>query len=125
MGGDDFDYKLLQGLAQEPTVSQRGMAARLGVSVGKVNFCLRALVAKGWVKAGNFRRSDTKWAYAYVLTPAGAAAKLRLARSFLARKVGEFEALQHEIESLKRELGEATAPPAGKPQNKKTDLESV
>ncbi len=125
MGGDEFDYKLLQRLSQEPEVSQRSMATRLGVSVGKVNFCLRALVDKGWVKAGNFRRSDNKWAYAYVLTPAGAAAKLRLARAFLARKVDEFEALQGEIDALRRELTDAPASGAPDAQRKTKDVESA
>jgi EPS-associated MarR family transcriptional regulator len=124
MGGDEFDFKVLQRLAVDPAVSQRGMASRLGVSVGKVNFCLQALMAKGWIKAGNFRRSDNKWAYAYVLTPAGAAAKLRLARAFLVRKVDEFETLQREIESLKRELEDAEVPKGAAPRAK-TDLESA
>lgn len=124
MGGDEFDFKVLQRLAVDPAVSQRGMASRLGVSVGKVNFCLQALMAKGWIKAGNFRRSDNKWAYAYVLTPAGAAAKLRLARAFLVRKVDEFETLQREIESLKRELADAEVAKGSAPRAKK-DMESA
>ena len=84
--------------------SQRGLAGRLGVSVGKVNYCLRALVDKGWVKADNFRRSDHKWAYAYVLTPSGARAKVQLTRDFLARKEREFEQLQREIAALRQQL---------------------
>ena len=72
MPGNDFDYALLREITEQPRASQRGLAGRLGVSVGKVNYCLRALVDKGWVKADNFRRSDHKWAYAYVLTPSGA-----------------------------------------------------
>lgn len=100
---DDMDYELLRQLNQEPTASQRSLAARLGVSVGKINYCLRALVDKGWVKANNFRRSDNKLAYAYLLTPAGIDAKARLTRSFLKRKLGEFERLQSEIERLRHE----------------------
>jgi MarR family transcriptional regulator, temperature-dependent positive regulator of motility len=111
MPGEDFHFELLRRLAQEPEASQRNLATRMGVSVGKVNYCLRALADKGWVKAANFRRSDNKWAYAYLLTPLGAAAKLRLARSFLARKVSEFEALHGEIESLRRELTDELPPP--------------
>jgi EPS-associated MarR family transcriptional regulator len=99
-----LDYELLRQLADQPAASQRSLAEHLGVSVGKVNYCLRALVDKGWVKADNFRRSDNKLAYAYLLTPSGARAKLRLTRDFLARKEQEFEALRHEIAALRGEL---------------------
>src|SRR5262245_51270894 len=94
---DEFDFQLLRRLSDEPAASQRSMAALLGVSVGKINYCMRALVERGWIKAGNFRRSDNKLAYTYLLTPSGAAAKVRLTREFLRRKVREFEALQGEI----------------------------
>jgi MarR family transcriptional regulator, temperature-dependent positive regulator of motility len=104
MPENDLDYELLRQITDQPTASQRGLAARLGVSVGKVNYCLRALVDKGWVKANNFRRSDNKLAYAYLLTPRGASAKVRLAQAFLARKEQEFERLQHEITALRVEL---------------------
>jgi EPS-associated MarR family transcriptional regulator len=100
----NFDYELLRHLADEPAVGQRGLAERMGVSVGKVNYCLRAMVDKGWVKANNFRRSDNKLAYVYLLTPTGASAKLRLTRDFLARKEQEFERLQHEIAALRDEM---------------------
>lgn len=100
----ELDYQLLQQLDQEPAASQRSLAARLGISVGKLNFCLRALVDKGWVKAQNFRRSDNKWAYAYLLTPHGAGAKLQLTRDFLARKEQEFEMLGRQIHALRGEL---------------------
>ncbi len=110
---EDFSYALLQRLANDPHASQRSIATRLGVSVGKVNYCLRALIDKGWVKARNFRRSDNKWAYTYLLTPSGATAKVRLARSFLTRKLGEFEQLQTDIEALRRELKEAGGRPLG------------
>ena len=106
MPGDDLDYELLRQLADQPEASQRGLAARLGVSVGKINYCLRALMDKGWVKADNFRRSDNKWAYTYLLTPRGAAAKLRLTQDFLSRKEREFEQLQHEIRNLRSELND-------------------
>jgi MarR family transcriptional regulator, temperature-dependent positive regulator of motility len=104
MPDNDLDYELLRQITDQPVASQRGLAVRLGVSVGKLNYCLRALMDKGWVKADNFRRSDRKWAYAYLLTPRGASAKVRLARAFLARKEAEFERLQHEIASLRHEL---------------------
>jgi MarR family transcriptional regulator, temperature-dependent positive regulator of motility len=100
---DDMDYQLLRQLNREPAASQRGLAVRLGVSVGKVNYCLRALVDKGWVKANNFRRSDNKFAYAYLLTPAGIEAKARLTRRFLKHKLAEFDRLRNEIEQLRQE----------------------
>ena len=106
MSENNIDYELLRQITDQPTASQRGLAARLGVSVGKVNYCMRALVDKGWVKANNFRHSDNKLAYAYLLTPRGLAAKMRLAQDFLARKEGEFERLQHEITALRRELND-------------------
>jgi MarR family transcriptional regulator, temperature-dependent positive regulator of motility len=127
MPGDDFDYELLKRLAQDPDASQRSIAARLGVSVGKVNYCMRALVDRGWVKVRNFKRSDNKWAYTYLLTPSGAVAKVRLARAFLARKVNEFEALHGEIESLRRELieeGTAAGTVGAKP-GKSKDMEAA
>jgi len=101
---NDIGYELLRQIDQEPSASQRGLAARLGVSVGKVNYCLRALIDNGWVKANNFRSSQNKLAYAYLLTPRGAAAKARLAHAFLARKEAEYESLHGEIEALRSEL---------------------
>ena len=102
----ELDYQLLQQLDQQPVASQRTLATRLGVSVGKVNFCLRALVDKGWVKAQNFRRADNKWAYAYLLTPHGMGARLQLTREFLARKEREYEALAQQISALRHQLAE-------------------
>lgn len=101
---DNLDFELLRQLADQQSASQRGLAARMGVSVGKINYCLRALMDKGWVKADNFRRSDNKLAYAYLLTPSGAKAKVRLARAFLARKEHEFELLEREIAALRSEV---------------------
>ena len=110
MPGNKLDYELLQQIATQSGASQRGLAVRLGVSVGKVNYCLRALVDKGWVKASNFRRSDNKLAYVYLLTPSGVSAKLQLTRDFLIRKEHEFEQLQAEIAVLRNEvLQEQTA----------------
>ena len=103
----DLPYHLLRKLTNEPAASQRRLAMSLGVSLGKVNFCLRALVDKGWVKANNFRRSDNKLAYAYVLTSAGIEEKGRLTKHFLQRKLDEFDALQKEIEDLKHEASQS------------------
>ena len=111
MSKDPLDYALLRQLTQEPAASQRSLAKRFDVSVGKVNYCLRSLMAKGWVKANNFRRSDNKLAYAYILTPAGIEEKARLTRSFLNTKVAEYQQLQREIEALRSEVEQTTPTP--------------
>ena len=98
----DFPYRMLVNLTEQPAVSQRDLAERLGVSLGKVNFCVRALVDKGLIKVNNFRRSDNKRAYVYVLTPAGVEAKSHLATEFLRLKLKEFDSLQREIEAIQR-----------------------
>jgi EPS-associated MarR family transcriptional regulator len=105
---EDIDLDLLREIAADPATSQRSLARRLGVSLGRVNFCLRALADKGLVKANNFRRSDNKRAYAYVLTPKGVDEKVRLTVNFLQRKMVEYDRLQVELESLRREVGELT-----------------
>ena len=118
MADTKLDYELLQQIATQSSASQRRLAVLLGVSVGKVNYCLRALVDKGWVKASNFRRSDNKLAYAYLLTPSGVSAKLLLARDFLTRKEAEFEALQAAISLLRTEVSGQpdTGVPAHRPE---------
>lgn len=101
---DDLSVALLRRLADTPDASQRDLARETGVSLGRLNYALRALVDKGWVKVGNFRRSPHKLGYAYLLTPRGLEAKARLTKSFLARKMREYDALRDEIERLKREV---------------------
>lgn len=93
----------MRALAERPKVSQRELASSLGVSLGKVNYCLRALIEKGLVKAENYRNSDNKLSYLYILTPSGAAAKMELTRDFLAQKVKEYDMLRLEIEQLRQE----------------------
>lgn len=107
MSQDDLRFRLLRLLEADPTLSQREIAAELGLSLGRVNYVLRALVEKGQVKAGNFRVSQNKLAYAYLLTPGGIEEKARLASGFLKRKLAEYEALQAEIRALQREMDEA------------------
>ena len=102
MTSQELPYYLLCQLMDEPGAIQRSLAERFDVSLGKVNYCLRALVDKGLVKANNFKRSDNKLAYAYVLTPAGLEEKSLLTKAFLQRKLVEFEVLQREIESLRQ-----------------------
>jgi EPS-associated MarR family transcriptional regulator len=96
-------YGLLKTLEENPGLSQRDLAKRLGVSLGKVNFCLNALVEKGSIKINNFRNSDNKLAYAYLLTPHGVEQKARMTVEFLKIKVHEYERLRKEIAELKRE----------------------
>lgn len=96
-------YSLLKTLEENPGLSQRDLAKRLGVSLGKVNYCLNALVDKGSLKINNFRNSENKLAYAYLLTPRGVEEKARFTVEFLQRKVREYDRLQLEIEVLRHE----------------------
>ena len=97
---------VLRLLEQRPDMSQRELSEALGLSLGKAHYVLHSLLDKGLVKAGNFRRSDNKLAYAYVLTPSGMREKLRLTKAFLGRKEAEFEQLRRTIAALKGELPE-------------------
>jgi EPS-associated MarR family transcriptional regulator len=101
---DEVRLAILRILDRRPEVSQRELARELGLSLGKTNYCLRALMARGWVKARNFRNNRNKLAYAYVLTPAGLRAKATATLNFLERKQREFEQLQAEIARLRREV---------------------
>ena len=103
---EDINLRLLRQLEREPRVNQRGLARRLSLSLGKVNYCVQALVDKGLIKISNFRRSDNKLAYAYLLTPAGLQEKSRLTVAFLKRKQLEYEQLQTEIAQLQLEVEE-------------------
>ena len=105
---DEIRYRILRELEREPQLSQRELAESLGVSVGKTNFCIRALVDKGLVKVQNFRRSENKLAYAYQLTPRGIADKARMTRLFLKIKQREYEQLQSELEELRREVSDSS-----------------
>jgi EPS-associated MarR family transcriptional regulator len=99
-------YSLLKTLEENPGLSQRNLAQHLGVSLGKVNFCLNALIEKGSVKVNNFRNSDNKLAYAYLLTPRGIDEKARITVQFLKRKMQDYERLRQEIEELQREAAQ-------------------
>lgn len=103
---DGARLAVLRLLVQRPDMSQRELAEALGLSLGKTHYVLHALLNKGLVKARNFRRSGNKLAYAYVLTPTGLRAKLRLTRAFLSRKEAEFKRLQRTIAALKNELAD-------------------
>ena len=101
---EDTHFRVLALLERNPDISQRDLAKALGISLGGVNYSLRALVEKGMVKAQNFSSSDKKLAYAYILTPKGLAEKSMLTARFLKRKMDEYEALKVEIESLQYSL---------------------
>lgn len=106
--------KVLRLLEVNPQINQRELAAALGVSLGKTNFCLKALLDKGLLKINNFQNSQRKLAYAYLLTPAGLAEKAALTGRFLTLKMQEYEALQAEIELLRAEVAQATGVPNGR-----------
>ncbi len=103
MSDQSISYDLLKVLETTSDLSQRAMAKQLGVSLGKVNFCLKALVEKGYLKVNNFRNSENKLSYAYLLTPRGVDQKARMTVEFLQIKIREYEQLRNEIEELKRE----------------------
>lgn len=101
---ESLELAVMRVVADSPTASQRSLARALGISLGKTNFLLRDLLKKGLVKAENFRRSDNKLAYLYLLTPSGVVAKARLTQLYLQRKEAEYERLQEEIALLRREI---------------------
>ena len=96
-------YKVMRLVEANPRMSQRDLARELGISLGKANYCLQALVRKGLIKATNFKNSHNKAAYMYLLTPRGVNEKARLTVEFLQRKVREYEALRDEIREMRRE----------------------
>jgi len=107
---DEIAYKLLKIIETEPQLSQREIAARMGVSLGKVNYCLKSLIEKGFIKARNFYNSNHKVGYVYMLTPSGLEEKASVTYRFLMRKIQEYEEIKAEIESLKAETAEINKP---------------
>lgn len=103
---DEYRYKILKMVESNPAISQRELANQLGVSLGKVNFCLKALIDKGLLKASNFRNNKNKLAYMYLLTPSGIEEKASITMRFLKIKMQEYEILKREIENLKSEIEE-------------------
>lgn len=101
---EELHYKVLKVLQENPDLSQRELAREVGLSLGKTNYCLRALIEKGLIKANNFRNSQNKVAYAYVLTPSGIEERIQATAYFLKRKLAEYEALEKEIEQLRSEV---------------------
>ena len=103
MLSDEMRLKLMRLFEANPRTSQRDVAREFAISLGKVNYCLRALVHSGWIKAGRFRNSRNKVAYRYLLTASGIEAKAALTVRFLQIKIREYETLRAEIEQLRRE----------------------
>jgi len=100
---DEYRYRILKLLDSDPEMSQRQLARELDISLGRVNYCLQALIEKGFVKVGNFRNSSDKRAYLYMLTPSGIKAKAKITLKFLKVKIAEYETLRKEVSDLRRE----------------------
>jgi EPS-associated MarR family transcriptional regulator len=111
---EDLHFRVLRLLQEHPDLSQRELAAKVGVSNGKLHYCMKALIDKGLVKLGNFANSQHHLGYAYLLTPKGFAQKARMTGTFLRRKMAEYEALQAEISALQKELKVRAPVPAKK-----------
>ena len=103
---EEITHKLFTLVEHQPNLSQRELAKEMGISLGKTNYCLKGLMEKGWLKARNFKNSNNKIAYAYVLTPSGLGAKAKLTASYLKNKVREYETLKSEIEILRQEVSD-------------------
>jgi MarR family transcriptional regulator, temperature-dependent positive regulator of motility len=97
-------FRLLKLIHERPDITQREIASELGLSLGKVNYCVKALIGVGYVKAGNFSRSKYKLGYTYLLTPKGLAEKSAVTVRFLARKIAEYDLLEREIEEIRKDM---------------------
>ena len=101
---EETHFRIMRLLQDNPDLTQRELASRLGISVGSLNFCLNALIDKGFVKMANFQKSKNKFKCIYLLTPQGIAEKVALTSRFLQRKMEEYDALKNEIDTLQAEL---------------------
>jgi EPS-associated MarR family transcriptional regulator len=99
--------QVLREIKSDPEMTQRDLSVKLGISLGKINFILKALIHRGLIKVDNFKKSNNKAAYLYYLTPKGAEEKARITYRFLRIKMKEYEELEHEIRRLRQEVGEA------------------
>ena len=106
MSNEEIEFRALKLLEQNPQLSQRELSAKLGVSLGKAHYVVKALINMGWIKLDNFRHNNNKLGYTYLLTPKGIAEKAAITVRFLARKQVEYEQLREEIEQLKMEVGD-------------------
>jgi EPS-associated MarR family transcriptional regulator len=100
----DTHYKIMDLIEKNPDITQRQLASKLGISLGSMHYCLKALAHKGWVKAGNFKHNPNKSSYLYLLTSEGISQKSKLAIDFLKRKKQEYQKLKSEIDELSEVL---------------------
>ena len=100
----EIHLKVLREIEGNPEITQRELAEELGVSLGKANYCLKALIDRGWVKVNNFRNSNNKAAYAYLLTPSGLDEKARITVRFLKQRIKDYEQIKQEIAELEAEV---------------------
>ena len=103
---EDTYFRIMRLVDEQPDISQRELAEKVGISLGALNYCLKALMDKGFVKLENFQNSKHKFNYAYILTPRGIAEKASITGRFLKRKLQEYEALKAEIDALMSEVGD-------------------
>jgi EPS-associated MarR family transcriptional regulator len=108
---DETHFRVMRILQENPDLTQRELAQKLDISVGGLNYCLNALIDKGFVKVSNFQQSKNKFKYVYLLTPQGFAEKVSMTSRFLKRKIDEYDALKGEIEALKAEVPAAKQDP--------------
>lgn len=101
---EDVHFRVLRLIERRPDASQREIAEELGVSLGAINFCVKALIEKGHIKLANFKASKNKLGYVYVLTPEGIAHRANLAARFIERKMAEYDAIKAELEQLRNEF---------------------
>lgn len=101
---DELQHQIFKIIQANPTINQRELSQALGISLGKVNYCLKSLITKGWVKVNNFRNNRNKLAYAYILTPSGLEEKASVTLRFFKRKMREYDELKLAVEELKKEL---------------------
>ncbi|MFN4043796.1 MarR family EPS-associated transcriptional regulator [Limnobacter sp.] len=106
---EEVRFRVLRAIEDNPDITQRQLAEKLGVSLGQINYQLKALKEKGLLKLGNFIRSDNKLAYVHLLTPKGMTEKIKLTESFIARKRAEFYLIQEELARLESELAHTSA----------------
>ena len=104
MENQEFEYRVLKILEHQPDLTQRQLAKKLGVSLGKTHYLLKSLIDVGWIKLDNFQRSDNKMGYSYLLTPKGIVEKAGITTRFLVRKQREYTKLQEEIAQLQEEV---------------------
>ena len=103
----DIHFKFLDILEINPDLSQRLLSRELGISLGSINYCIRALIEKGQVKVHNFKNNSSKIGYVYLLTPQGISEKIKMTKQFLRKRINEYEELQSEIERLKQDMNKA------------------